>query len=217
MKFPSKCPHCAKDIVDLPLDAHYFPTQLKLGVAAEIHKCMHCKKPLYVFRGYAHDKENNTKSTTEDSVMCYIPKTRKVNFPASVKSLSPKCYKIYLESFRARENKYNTLAAAGLRIALERLLWDYLIKIQSYTESELEGKTLGKIIPKLEEQIKHRTYIRMIKYFGDKTIHVTNAPNFTLKECFSTFDLFLQELDLVLNDKRLEEKLTYITDKKANI
>lgn len=206
MLFPSKCPHCGKDIVEnVVCKTLENVTGIAPGVCAEAHKCIHCNRYIFAFRGFL--KREKDFITDPKSIICYYPVTNYVDYPDHVKNLSPAAYSIYKQTCNARDYGLASLLGAGLRMALERLIWDYLIKIQNISESDLEGKTLGKLIPMLEGKIKGNLYIKVLKYFGNKSIHVTTAENFSLEEAFNVYNALLEELEIVLRNIKLEEKL----------
>lgn len=214
MLFPSKCPHCGKDIAENPVCITYEEVVDKsLGARAEAHKCIHCKKYIYAFRGFV--KKNNDYIVDDKGIICYYPVKKYVDYPNRVKDFCPSAYEIYSQTCSAKDHGLNLLLGAGIRMALEHLVWYYLSDIQGIPKSDLEGKMLGKLIPMLEGNIKDNLYIKILKYFGNKTIHVTDAPNFSIEEAFIVFNLFLEEIDSILLNKELEEKLNAFNNRQT--
>ena len=206
MKFPEKCPHCGKDIVENSVcETPEKIENLNFGFQAEVHRCIHCNDYIFALRSCFKNKAGITPNPKE--IECYLPVTKYVAYPQRVKDFCPEAYEIYLHACNARDIGLDSIVGAGLRMAVEHLVWHYLVDIQNVPKEKLEGKMLGNLIPMLEGTIKNSLYLQILKYFGNKIIHVTDAPNFTPEEAFESFERLLLELDAILLDKVLEAKL----------
>lgn len=199
MEFPSQCPHCGKDIADfVPDDTHYFPKDEKHGVAASNYICMHCKNSIYILRGYIVKGATKQKETVKDCILSYYPQSASFKYRESVKNLSPNAYKVFFATVCANSEPTLPLVGAGLRMSLEWLVYDYLIKVKGFTEHSLEKATLAQMIEKMNAGTYVDVCAKIIKTFGNDSIHVLRKYDITIDEAFSIYDTLCALIDAEL-------------------
>ncbi len=206
MKFPSKCPYCAKDIAENICENHLFPPadNKDLGLQMERHKCIHCGKYIYVFRRYV---DNKSIPIPHSEIESYYPISTAVPYPERVKYISPVSYAIYQQTCHAREAGLNTLLGAGLRMSLEWLVWDYLIKVQNEPEEELEKLTLAKRINRLQINDDASVCVDIIRIFGNDQIHIKKLFSLPCETAFAVYNMLLSVLDRKLEMDEYKQTL----------
>ena len=107
----------------------------------EIHACVHCKKPIFLI--YKCTSITYPVKETHKELIHYYPSAPSTDLPESIKDLSPKGYKIFEDTLYAKSLGIEDLSGAGVRMALEWVVWDYLIKIKGKTEAELKPLSLS--------------------------------------------------------------------------
>lgn len=197
MQFPKKCPYCGKDIVANVIDT----ATDKEEHLVEIHKCIHCSNSIFVI------KEISLNSFKEQ-IINYYPTVNTVDFPARIKELSPKTYKTYEQAIKANENGYDMLVGAGLRIALEWLVWDYLIKVKGYSISEIEGLTLHHRIEKIKGNFYTDVCTNLVRSFGNDSVHIIKQIDFSTNEVIDIFKLLCKLIDSELQIIEVNKRLT---------
>ena len=215
MNFPSKCPHCGKDIADiLPSDTHFFPCEKSPGVSASVYTCMHCKKNLYIMRGYIINRSTKKPEVVQDCILSCYPPPKNSEYPETVKKLSPKAYEIYSDAIAAKAYGLDSLVGAGLRMSLEWIVWDYLLKVQKCEENEIEKTTLANRINKMDVPDLLNICMQLLKMFGNDQIHIRKICDIDANEALKLFDFFVLYIDQILEGKNIIERFENIKSKK---
>lgn len=198
MQFPSKCPYCGKDnIQDCASRAND-----QHGNIVEIHRCIHCSHPIFAVK-----KLKSNGSWAEEQIIHCFPTITSVDFPKRIKELSPTAYKTYEQTIKAKEQGFDMLVGAGLRIALEWLVWDYLIKIQGKTESELEKLKLYERIKLMSNSFYTDVCTRLIRLFGNDSVHIVKQLDFSIDEVTQIFELLCSLIDSELQINEVNNRL----------
>lgn len=206
MKFPSKCPHCGKDIAENPVCITYEEVVDKsLGARAEAHKCIHCKKYIYAFRGFV--KKNNDYIVDDKGIICYYPVKKYVDYPNRVKDFCPSAYKIYNQTCSAKDHGLTTLLGAGLRMALEHLITDYLINIQSENKDDVLKNTLVRRIGLLKINDDTQICANLVRIFGNDTIHYRPLSDIEIEEAYEYYGALLANIDFELSKRERKARL----------
>lgn len=206
MKFPSKCPHCGKDIAENPVCITYEEVVDKsLGARAEAHKCIHCKKYIYAFRGFV--KKNNDYIVDDKGIICYYPVKKYVDYPNRVKDFCPSAYKIYNQTCSAKDHGLTTLLGAGLRMALEHLITDYLINIQSENKDDVLKNTLVRRIGLLKINDDTQICANLVRIFGNDTIHYRPLSDIEIEEAYEYYEALLANIDFELSKRERKARL----------
>lgn len=207
MKFPKKCPYCGKDNTENLVEQLCTSPKSTTGVAMQAHRCVHCQKYIFVFRGYIASK--NGPVVDPDSIICYYPTTLNIEYPERVKELSPQSFKIYNDTCNAYENNMDTLVGAGLRMALEWLVWDYLIKFKQTPQADIEKLTLAKRIALMDANFYTKICAKLIRLFGNDQVHIIKMLDFSPEEVFSAYrylcNLIDAEMEIAEINKRLPD------------
>ena len=198
MEFPKKCPYCGKDNVECCINS----ATTNSGIV-EIHRCMHCNSSIFVIKQLIGSKDNHSLQITH-----YYPTITTVDFPKRIKELSPTAYKTYEQTIKAKEQGFDMLVGAGLRIALEWLVWDYLIKIKDKTESELENLKLYKRIELMSDNFYTEVCTRLIRLFGNDSVHIIKQLDFSTDEVIEIFDMLCSLIDNELQIKEVNDRLS---------
>ena len=211
MNFPSKCPHCGKDIADiLPSDTHFFPCEKSPGVSASVYTCMHCKKNLYIMRGYIINRSTKKPEVVQDCILSCYPPPKNSEYPETVKKLSPKAYEIYSDAIAAKAYGLDSLVGAGLRIALEHLIWDYLIKTKGLSENELKKMKLEQRIKQIENPKWVANCASIVKTFGNDNIHIFDKHQISHDDAFRIFKILCDSIDseiiITNNNQKIKSK-----------
>lgn len=198
MNFPTKCPYCGKDIVqDRVAKTSYGKCQV------EIHRCIHCYNLLVAIY---FDKSNRALIEDYQLVYCY-PSSIAFDFPKRVKDLSPNCYKTFEQTMSAQAGNLDTLVGAGLRIALEWLVWDYLIKVKKFTEDDIKKLTLANRIEKMDSDLYTSVCARLIRLFGNDSVHIIKMLNFSTEKVIEIFDILCTLIDNELSILEVNARL----------
>ncbi|MCH5316299.1 MAG: hypothetical protein J1E81_10320 [Eubacterium sp.] len=209
MEFPKKCPYCGKDIVPNEktslgeLDGKS-PSQPMFGLSVEIHRCIHCHRAIFVI------KEELKKESyyLQSKIIFYYPTITTVDFPKRIKELSPNAYNTYEQTIKAKEQGFDMLVGAGLRIALEWLVWDYLIKIKDCKEEDIDKLTLSKRIEKMNNDFYTQVCARLIRLFGNDSVHIIKQLDFSSDEVIEVFDMLCALIDNELQIKEVNDRLS---------
>lgn len=197
MDFPSKCPYCGKD--NVPNSSGSLRENLRnLGYRIELHKCIHCNKPIIV----VYDELEN-----DERLVHQFPYSQLISFPKRVKDLSPNAYTAYTQTIKAKEQGFDMLVGAGLRIALEWLVWDYLIKIKNYPESEIDKLSLAKRIEKMNGDFYTKVCTRLVRLFGNDSVHIIKQLDFSTDEVIEIFEMLCSIIDSELQVKEVNDRL----------
>lgn len=199
MKFPEKCPYCGKDNAPhIVSTAPFKRVNDAYGYGAELHECVHCHQPIFLFKkSYWH---KTIYAGTE--IVQYLPVMTNVEYPERVKQLSPDAYECFSQAMQAKAMGLNTLAGAGLRIALEQLVWDYLIKKQKLSKTSLFNLRLEEKIMKMQSSEYAKVCSDLVRIYGNREIHVGAIQKISFEEAYTAYrglcDVIESEL-LVLN------------------
>lgn len=215
MEFPKKCPYCGKDIVpncknsvsEINKDQKYTPgvaPPQQRGLTLVLHRCIHCKKPIFVVQ----DETFAGGRVLREDIIHYYPTVTNVDFPKRIQDLSPTAYKTYEQTIKAKEQGFDMLVGAGLRIALEWLVWDYLIKIKGLPEADLEKFTLAKRIEQMNSDFYTNVCTRLIRLFGNDSVHIIKQLDFSTDEVITVFDMLCSLIDNELQIKEVNDRLS---------
>lgn len=202
MNFPSKCPYCGKDnipnCIATATDSH------KSSVS--IHKCMFCNEPIFLIERL--DKKQ--KKPFNKEIISYYPINQQAELQERVKELSPLACKAFEQTLNAKEHGYDMLIGAGLRIALEWLVWDYLSKVKNYHDKYLEKLKLYQRIELMCDDPYKEVCTRLIRCYGNDQIHIKKKLDFTDDEVIEIFKLLCilidSELQIIEVNDRLSQK-----------
>lgn len=208
MNFPNKCPYCNKDISPNCKDKKsYNDCLISIGelrqYAVEYHQCIHCKKPIFVIKQEVSVAQSIKKS---EILHCY-PIATSEHIPKRIKNLSPTAFETYNQTIAAKESGFVNLVGAGLRIALEWLVWDYLIKIKDKKESELEKLKLYEKINLMSSDFYTEVCTRLIRLFGNDSVHIIKQLNFSIDEVIDVYEKLCFLIDSELQIKEVNNRL----------
>lgn len=192
MKFPEKCPYCGKDNVQHKIiTAPSKRITDTYGYGAELHECVHCHQPIFLFqRSYWH---NTIYAGTE--IIQYFPIATAIEYPESVKQLSPSAYEVYKQTLQAEAYGLHRLIGAGLRIALEHLVWDYLIKVQQVPEAKIKDLLLYQRIKMLKAPLYSKVCVKLIQLYGNGEVHIFASPDFSADEALKAYQMLCHLID----------------------
>lgn len=211
MNFPAKCPYCGKDNVPKVTQQEY-----ELGTICplkiEIHHCIHCKKTIFAIRQSGFDEYN--RHCDGEYIFVY-PTTTTVPLSKRIKELSPNAFGIYYQVSQAKSIGCDALVRGGIRIALEYLLFDYLVKLKNY-----DADTVSKmpLIKRCEEYCNDKksdkysqnivdTCTRLVRLVGNEVIHGKEPLPFDTKEVQEAFELLCKFIDLELQMESISNRL----------
>lgn len=198
MEFPKKCPYCGKDNIE-----HCVTNATANGCIVEIHRCIHCDRFIFVIKQLIGAKDYHSLQITH-----YYPTATTVDFPKRIQDLSPNAYKTYEQTIKAKEQGLDMLVGAGLRIALEWLVWDYLVKIKGLPEVDLEKLKLAKRIEKMNSDFYTNVCTRLIRLFGNDSVHIIKQLDFSTDEVITVFDMLCSLIDNELQIKEVNDRLS---------
>lgn len=138
---------------------------------------------------------------------CYPIPTEIVDLPNRIKDLSPNAFTAYQQTIKSQNNGYNMLVGAGLRIALEWLVWDYLIKVKNFTEEELKPLRLVDRIKKMDSNFYTNVCTKLIRLFGNDSIHIIKMLDFSDDEVIEIFNILCTLIDNELSILEVNERL----------
>lgn len=202
MKFPSKCPHCGKDNVP-HRQSSTATSPTAVGISLELHRCVHCNKPIFI----AVETYKISDTMTRSDIIYYYPAVTMVEFPNRVKELSPNAHKTYEQTIKAKEESLDMLVGAGLRIALEWLVTDYLVKVKGCVQTEIEKLKLYERIDKMKCDFYTEVCTRLIRLYGNDNVHTKKKLDFTEDEVIEMFNLLCSLIDSELQIKEVSERL----------
>ena len=208
MEFPNKCPYCKKDNIPHCIGAQWEYEAIKsdsaiTGISLELHRCIHCKNPIFIAK-----RETRAGSVIRESKLLFSYPLVDVNpLPKRIGELSPNAYKTYSQTMLAKEQNLDMLVGAGLRIALEWLVWDYLLKVRGKRQEEIENLSLYKRIELMNESYYVEVCTRLIRLFGNDSVHIVKQLDFSAEEVSNFFELLCGIIDGELQIKEVEKKL----------
>lgn len=201
MDFPTKCPYCGKDITQ-----NRKSTIGEHNYVVEIHDCVHCREPIFLI--YKCTQITYPIKDTRKELVHYYPSAPVTDLPESIRELSPKGYKIFEDTLYAKSLGIENLLGAGIRMALEWVVWDYLIKIKGKTEVELKPLALSKRIQLIDSSQMYTTICaNLIRKIGNDSVHIIQMTNFSVDEGIELFDIFCGLIDNEIKIKKAQEKL----------
>ena len=205
MKFPEKCPYCGKDVSENSEHPKSFKSAAGQIYCSSVSFCHHCKNPIFLLKKEVI-RADDALRRTDFELIGYLPITPNVTYPQRLKKISPDAYKIYKQTCEAKEHGLDVLLHPGLRIALEHLVWDYLIKIKKRTEDELKKCDLAERLKLLELGDEVDVCADIIRYIGNDDIHVIKKFNFPREDAFNVYVLLLNLLESKLQYLEYKEK-----------
>ena len=198
MKFPEKCPYCGKDNTTNKANCTSPSVLNKFeSIFVETHLCVHCHQPIFVlYKSNSQGRE----------ILEYLPISQYVSFPPNVRILSPNSYEMFVQATRAKEMGMTQLALIGLRVSLEWLALDYIVKIKRLNEEEYAHKRLYEKIKIANFQKDDNTCARVLRKLGNENAHIVKKLDFTIEEAFCAFDVLLTSVEKELKVKNFEER-----------
>lgn len=193
MEFPKKCPYCGKDINPEPYNISRSSTN-KLQVY--FCNCEHCKEPIVITENYGE-------------IVNVFPNKTFAVLPNRIQKLSHNACKAFEQALQAKSLDLDFLVGAGLRIALEWLVWDYLVSFKQVPEDEIKDLTLKKRIDKMNTGHYAKICAKLIRLFGNDEIHIIKMLNFSVDTVISAFynlcNLIASEIEICEINEQLED------------
>lgn len=202
-KNPQKCPFCKKD----------FASNVKeciggkfnhgdMDAYAYYHLCVHCQSPVFVFD--LTEKNGENRNTT------FIPEEPSTSgMPTRVAELSPNAEKTYRETCKALHKNFNTLVGAGLRIALEHLVTDYLISFKKKDPEFISKlKLKGRIEQMQSDSIYTKACATLVRLYGNDEIHFLNKENIPAEKAMNAFNNLCTIIDAEMQMNDALEKIS---------
>lgn len=204
MYFPSKCPHCGKDNVENMICRQPERANGSQRRCVEWHACIHCGEPIFLFK----EELWHEGVFVCDRILHYFPHSHIVtDYPQKVQELSPKAFEIYRQTTEAKEAGLESLIGAGLRMALEQLIWDYLLNVKEKTSDEIEDLKLSERINLMNVGFYTKVCMRLVRLFGNDTVHVIKTLDFSNDEAMEAYktlcNLIDSEITILQNNERL--------------
>lgn len=134
-----------------------------------------------------------------------------VIYPKRVQKLSPNALKCYSQALTARNVGLDDFAGVGLRMAMENLLWDYLIKFKNLPQNQIARCNLKQLAEKMKE-LNENTYAsicnEVIRTYGNEAVHVRKSfPPISLKDSFWAYEKLCEFIDSELYLLEIESSL----------
>ncbi len=192
MEFPSKCPYCGKDITK----NIYFSTErhVNRNTVVNLCKCEHCEKII-------------VETIIEGELVNVYPNKVFAQLPNRIKKLSPTACIAFEQALQAKSLNLDLLVGAGLRIALEWLVWDYLISFAKVPEDEIKDLTLKKRIDKMNTGHYAKICAKLIRLFGNDEVHIIKMLNFSVDTVISAFYNLCSLIDAEIEICEINEQL----------
>lgn len=207
MNFPSKCPYCGKDNVPNKRNSVTQNIGLTnkgyLQFNLEIHQCVHCKECIFLVKEVFKIGE----VIKESNIINCFPVITTVDFPNRIEKLSPNAYKTYEQTIKAKEQGFDMLVGAGLRIALEWLVTDYLVKVKGNDRDAVEKLKLYERINEMNCDFYTEVCTRLVRRYGNDNTHVKKKLDFTEDEVIEMFNLLCSLIDSELQIKEVNDRL----------
>lgn len=202
---PKKCPYCKMDFAENPISSSGF-WEDEVYYSFSIHACVHCQRQVACI--LEHDKSGGETRL----VHCAPPEIPDIKIPSFIKDLSPNAYEAYRQSLEALSSGLPMLVGAGLRIALEWLVTDYLVAFKGMTLSDVEKLKLHARIEKMcEESMYMKTCATLIRVFGNDTIHTINKMHIPQEEAFLAFE----NLCMLINSEKQIRDANFFFNQQA--
>lgn len=193
MNYPEKCPHCGKD---LALNTNRKSTTDE-NIFYEIVHCYHCQKAiLFVINPYTQE------------ILHTYPAKAFVSLQQEIKDLSPTACEIFEQTMQAKAAGLFHLVGPGIRMSLEWLIWDYLIKIKNIPETELKNKSLYSRLSYLKDDNYKLICANIIRVFGNDEIHLFKDFNIDTDDAIKILKALFDNIYAELLIKKVNEKLS---------
>lgn len=183
-----KCPFCkSKKLREID----YLAME---GLTVYVYCCCTCDMPFSTEKRFLGQKRS------------FVELDSHQNIPERIAQLFPKSFFCYCQAQCARDNKLNELAGVGLRMALETLVWEYLVYTGKLKPTK-NAPMLYEMLNMLDVGIYSKSCAQIIKTYGNKVVHVTkDLPPISLKEAFEVYEILCSFMEnelhlLELNDK----------------
>ncbi len=109
--------------------------------------------------------------------------------PKRIQNLSTKALKYYRDALSAQGFHLPDLAGVALRMALEALVWDYLLRIKKIPENEIDSKNLYQRIQLMNGSFYTQICTTILRIYGNKIVHLgKDLPPLSLHEAFETYE-----------------------------
>ena len=202
MELPNKCPHCGKDIAYTDFNSYEH---------IRIYCCQHCNKRIVAI----YDKDVFYEIPGTDQLypapnlklQGFFPYTIVSELPAEFIKTFPDANKIYKAALSNKALGFTTLASAGIRIALDLFVWDYLIKIVGKTEDEIKKLNLNDKIKLMPFSKEEKLCAHILRVFGNNNVHPFKDYDCTLDEAIIIFEYLATSISKDLDMKKLFQKL----------
>lgn len=206
MNFPEKCPYCGKDTRENVKIHQYDPVNQIIKYGVELHTCLFCNNPIFVLKEeyWCEDKIETSK------ILKYFPPNTSVEYPERTMLLSLKAYEIYKQTLQAKEHGFDLLLGAGMRMAFEQLILDYLVKIKEKSIAELSKMQPAARIKLMDAEYYEKVRMRYLTLYGNDSIHAIQKNNFTPDEintAMETYQLLCEQIDHELQGIWLAERI----------
>nr|DAT92128.1 MAG TPA: zinc-ribbon domain protein [Caudoviricetes sp.] len=183
VEFPDKCPYCDKDF---SFETTYYPVEWGKDYYI-IANCIHCGGAVL-----------SIYDCLTGSTIHTYPSKSIVSIPQEVRDLSPAACEIYEQAMEAKSTKLNHLVGPGVRMALEWLIWDYLINFKGIPQQEIENKKLARRLDYIQGDQYKAVCAKIIQLFGNDEIHIIKKYNIDTDEAIKAlqilFDLIYSEI-----------------------
>ncbi len=198
MNFPTKCPYCEKDIIQNRTTRTNDASTKGGRFVVEVHRCIHCSRPIFILIEQVLDGQ-----ILKDKSIIHCFPIKAINpLSKKIQELSPKAYQAYEDAIQAESQGFTTLVGVGLRIALEWIVWDYLIKVKNYTEKQLTNDKLVDLINKMEGNFYMNVCATLVRIFGNDSVHIRKQTAFSIEEASTAF---VQLCGLIESELKIQE------------
>ncbi len=203
-KYPDKCPICNDGITAKFLGAHELHRNGGDRYLSIVFKCpkSDCKG---IFVGYykTYRKFEENFSLQSTALPYYVKHS---DFPKTIKTVSIKFRKIYVQSEYAEENGLNEICGCGYRRALEFLIKDYLISLGESCE-DISKKYLKDCIELIKDDNIQATAKRAAWLGNDETHYTRKWPELDLKNLKDLIRLTVNWIDSAEMTKKYKEEM----------
>ena len=131
----------------------------------------------------------------KSEIVQVFPPNMCAGYPESVKELSPNAYKAFSQTCQARDIGQDMIVGAGLRIALEWLVWDYLITVKNFKKEEIEHLNLAKRVVKMDAPFYTKVCADIVRLFGNDQIHIVKMLDFSVDEVFNVYTVLCKLIE----------------------
>ena len=192
VEFPDKCPVCSKDFAVTNRPFIYEVRDEKYIFS----ECPHCYGSIL----------SVYNARTKRTIHTY-PQNAFVKIQDEIKELSPNACRIFEQALKAGATGLSDLVGAGIRMSLEWLIWDYLIKIKHIPEDELKDKKLYKRLDYLKEDNYKLICANILRVFGNEEIHIFKDYNINAQDAINVLQALIDNIYAELIIMRVNSKL----------